>query len=88
MSNFPSATLDANLELDVRQLACPMPLLKARQAMRQLADGELLHVIASDPGARRDIPAWVGQSGHELVHQGEEQGVLHFWIRCREEKQG
>lgn len=88
MSNFPSTTLNVHLELDARQLACPMPLLKARQAMRELSVGELLHVMASDSGARRDIPAWVGQSAHELVHQEEEHGVLHFWIRCHEEKQG
>ena len=77
MSNIPLATQ----ELDARLLKCPMPLLKTRQSMRQLSPGEVLHVVASDPGARRDIPAWVGQSGHQLVQQLERDGELHFWIR-------
>lgn len=73
--------LTASVEVDAQHLACPMPLLKARQAMNRLPENELLHVMASDPGALRDIPAWLRQAGHQLVHQSEEAGVLHFWIR-------
>lgn len=79
-----SDSVSATLELDASQLVCPMPLLKTRQAMRQLSPGDVLHVQATDRGALRDIPAWVGQAGHSLVHHKEENGVLHFWIRCEE----
>lgn len=79
-----SEYLAAHLELDVCQFVCPMPLLKTRQAMRQLHPGQVVHVVATDPGAWRDIPAWVGQAGHTLVHHTQEKGVLHFWIRCEE----
>lgn len=73
------------LEIDARGLACPMPLLKARQAIRQLDANDILHLTASDPGALRDIPSWLRQAGHELVQQDEEQGVFNFWIRrCAE----
>lgn len=78
-------TLIASAEVDARKLACPMPLLKARQAMNHLPENGLLHVKASDPGALRDIPAWLRQAGHQLVHQSEEDGVLHFWICRRQE---
>jgi len=71
----------ADAELDARALSCPMPLLKTRQALRAVAPGQVLHVQASDPGALRDIPAWLRQSGHELVQQQQDAGVLHFWIR-------
>lgn len=79
-----SDSVSATLELDACQLVCPMPLLKTRQAMRQVPAGGVLHVTATDRGALRDIPAWVGQAGHTLVHHNEENGVLHFWIRCEE----
>ncbi len=78
-------TLIASVEVDAQNLVCPMPLLKARQAMNHLPENGLLHVTASDPGALRDIPAWLRQAGHQLVHQSEEDGVLHFWIRRQQE---
>ncbi len=71
----------ADAELDVRAMSCPMPLLKTRQALRAVATGQILHVLASDPGALRDIPAWLRQSGHQLVQQQQVAGVIHFWIR-------
>ena len=71
----------ADSELDARTLSCPMPLLKTRQALRGVSVGQVLHVQACDPGALRDIPAWVRQAGHELVQQRQDEGVLHFWIR-------
>lgn len=77
-----SHTLSADAELDARTLACPMPLLKTRQALRLLSSGQVLYVQVSDPGALRDIPAWVRQAGHELVQQQQHEGVVHFWIRC------
>lgn len=72
---------DVTAELDARHLACPMPLLKTRQMLRRLSPGDVLHVMATDSGTRRDIPAYLGQAGHILVHQHDEDGVLHFWIR-------
>ena len=72
----------ADLELDARGLRCPMPLLKTRQAMRGLLSGQLLCVRTTDVGARRDIPAWVGQSPHQLVQLEEHGGELVFWVRA------
>ena len=58
--------------LDARGLDCPLPLLKTRQALRRLAPGQVLRVVATDAGSARDIPNYVGQSPHELVRRGEE----------------
>lgn len=68
-------------ELDARGLNCPLPLLKTRQALRGLEAGAVLHVVASDSGSRRDIPAYVRQSEHDLVHFTEAGDEIHFWIR-------
>lgn len=54
-------------ELDVRGMRCPMPLLKTRQALRYLADGQLLRVLTDDPGSVNDIPRWLQENRHHLV---------------------
>lgn len=74
--------MEADREVDARGLSCPMPLLKTRQALRSIKVGALLHVIASDSGSRRDIPAYLRQSEHDLVHFTETEAEIHFWIRC------
>ena len=74
----------ADVTLDVTSLRCPMPLLKTRQQLRTLAPGSILRVRACDPGARRDIPAWLRQTGHQLVHSVEVDGVFEFFIRVEE----
>lgn len=68
-------------QLDARMLRCPLPLLRAKQALVALAVGEVLEVLATDPGARRDIPAWCQLSGQQLLAQSEDDGVLRFLIR-------
>lgn len=70
--------------LDTTALRCPLPLLKARQQIRNMQAGTLLLVLADDPGAQRDIPAWLRQTGHQLVHFAEQEGVYQFLIRVEE----
>jgi TusA-related sulfurtransferase len=74
---------DPNIEhtLDATALRCPLPLLKARQQIRAMQGGALLLVLADDPGAQRDIPAWLRQTGHQLVQSDEQEGVYRFLIR-------
>lgn len=83
-ADSPDFTVSPDLVLDVTGLNCPMPLLKTRQQLRGLDPGTVLLVRASDPGARRDIPAWLRQTPHSLVQSGEQDGVLHFVIRAGE----
>lgn len=70
----------AQQELDARDLLCPMPLLKTRQALRNMQVQQRLLVKATDPGARRDIPAYLRQSTDQLVRWEEHQGELWFLI--------
>lgn len=60
--------------LDASGLACPMPIVKTRQAMNDLASGDVLEVISTDRGSCTDIPAWTESTGHVLKEQREEEG--------------
>lgn len=64
----------ADSQLDTRGLACPLPLLKARKALRELAVGQTLEVLATDPGSWRDFAAFAEQSGQLLLEAGESSG--------------
>lgn len=67
--------------LDVRGLACPLPVLRAARALRPLAAGDTLTVLATDPAATRDFEAFCAATGHTLVSAGEEDGALVFVLR-------
>ena len=75
---------DAPALLDARGLACPLPVLKARKAMRGVAPGGLLRVLATDPGAAADFRAFCEVTGHRLEATGEKDGAQCFLIRARE----
>ncbi|CAK0779098.1 tRNA 2-thiouridine synthesizing protein A [Gammaproteobacteria bacterium] len=53
--------------LDARHLLCPMPVIRTQNRIATLASGEVLEVVATDPGALMDIPAWVRINGHQLL---------------------
>ncbi|MBV8125869.1 MAG: sulfurtransferase TusA family protein [Burkholderiaceae bacterium] len=61
--------MDIHKELDTRGLNCPLPILKAKKALADMQSGELLKVIATDPGSMRDFQAFSRQTGNELVEQ-------------------
>ncbi len=67
--------------LDVRDLSCPLPVLRANKTMRALAAGDELRVLATDPAAPRDFQAYCEATGHVLVSQGEEDGALVIVLR-------
>lgn len=74
--------MDATKELDARGLNCPLPILKAKKALADMRSGEVLKVVATDPGSMRDFQAFARQTGNDLVEQtasGEE--FLHFLRR-------
>jgi len=72
----------ADRTLDASGLRCPMPLLKTKLELNGMAHGEVLLVIASDPGSARDIPAYLSLTRHELVSSSEERGQYTFMIKC------
>ncbi len=61
--------METTKELDTRGLNCPLPILRAKKALSELAAGDLLKVLATDPGSTRDFQAFARQTGNELVEQ-------------------
>ncbi len=60
-------TIAFNREIDTRGLNCPLPILRAKKALAELQSGEILRVVATDPGSLRDFAAFAKQTGHTLI---------------------
>jgi tRNA 2-thiouridine synthesizing protein A len=75
MSDEPDALLD------VRGLLCPLPVIRTQDRIKTLTGGALLDVVATDPGALHDIPAFCRVHGHELVSTAQREREI--WIRVR-----
>jgi TusA-related sulfurtransferase len=71
----------ADLVIDAKGLACPMPIVKAKKGIDSLSVGQTMEVITTDKGSMNDFQAWVNQSGHELLEAKEEEGVFRFLVR-------
>jgi tRNA 2-thiouridine synthesizing protein A len=69
--------------LDAKGLKCPLPVLKARKAMKEVPPGGVLRVLATDPGAVGDFTHFCDTTGNRLVGHREEDGVLIFEIEKR-----
>lgn len=67
--------------LDCTGLLCPIPVVKTSKAIKEIEIGQVLEMIATDPGAPPDMDAWVRQTGHEMVAKSEDNGTYHFWFR-------
>ncbi len=67
--------------LDAKGLNCPMPIVKTAMMMKDLSSGELLEVLATDPGSTKDFAAWSTSTGNEMVEQSEDGGVFRFVLR-------
>ncbi|AQT58963.1 response regulator SirA [Cellvibrio mixtus] len=74
-------TLSVDVELDAKGLRCPMPLLKAKQALRDLPPAAVLRVLATDAGSVRDFQAYASISGIELVAHEARDGVYCYLLR-------
>lgn len=72
--------------LDARGLACPMPIVRTKKVMDQLADGEELIVLATDPGSVADFKAWTRRMGHDLLSIDEADREYRFRILKRSPK--
>jgi tRNA 2-thiouridine synthesizing protein A len=68
-------------DLDVRGLNCPLPILRAKKALTELRSGQVLRVLATDPGAVKDFQAFAKQTGNELLSHAEEDKVFTFFMK-------
>jgi tRNA 2-thiouridine synthesizing protein A len=68
-------------ELDATGLNCPLPILRTKKALTNMQSGQVLHVVATDPGSVKDFEAFAKQTGNELLESREETGKFYFLMR-------
>ncbi len=72
---------DIHTTVDAKGLSCPMPIVKTAQAVKNVPAGELVEVLATDPGSVKDFAAWTRSTGNTIVEQSEDGGVYRFVIK-------
>jgi len=73
--------LEIKLKVDASGLSCPLPILRATQGIKSVASGDLIEVIATDPGSVKDFAAWASSTGNTLVEQDSANGKFRFVLR-------
>ncbi len=68
-------------ELDARGLSCPLPILKTKKALGDLASGQVLRVVSTDPGSIKDMQAFASQTGNSLLSQSNEGKDYVFFLK-------
>jgi len=76
-------TLQVDREVDARGLNCPLPVLRTKKALNDMTSGQVLRILATDPGSVRDFEAFCRQTGNALLRHTEEQGVFVFVLKRR-----
>ncbi len=75
--------MEAQKELDTRGLNCPLPILKTKKALADMSTGDILKVVATDPGSVRDFQAFARQTGNELLEQTSANDEFVHYLRRR-----
>lgn len=75
--------MQTDRELDTRGLNCPLPILKAKKVLAEMASGETLKIISTDPGSTRDFAAFAKQTGNELLEQNTAGDEFIFVLKRR-----
>jgi tRNA 2-thiouridine synthesizing protein A len=68
-------------ELDARGLSCPLPILKTKKSLNELTSGQVLKIVATDPGAVKDFDAFANQTGHTLLSSAEQDKTFVFYLK-------
>lgn len=74
----------SHYQLDTRRLLCPMPVIRTQDRVKGLKPGDTLEIVATDPGAAADIPAWCRVNGHKVVEIREQDHELVITIEVGE----
>jgi tRNA 2-thiouridine synthesizing protein A len=74
-------TPNADEQLDACGLNCPLPLLKAKQALNAMASGLVLEIVCTDPGSVRDFQVFSEQSGHKLLASTSDSDTYRYWLQ-------
>jgi len=68
-------------DLDARGLNCPLPILRAKKALGEIQSGQVLRIVATDPGSVKDFAAFCKQTGNELLSQSDDNKELTFFLK-------
>ncbi len=74
---------DFDQQLDARGIACPLPILKTKKLIKEMATGQILKIMATDPGSVKDFSAYCSQTGNELLSSSEAEGVYSYMIKVK-----
>ena len=74
-------TMEFDRELDVKGLNCPLPIQRTKKTLAEMESGQILRVLATDPGSLKDFPAFPKQTGNELLEQKEENRVFEYFLK-------
>jgi tRNA 2-thiouridine synthesizing protein A len=72
-----------SITVDAKGQSCPGPLVSLAKALKDASSGDLLELLATDPGSKSDVPSWATLSGNELLEATEEGGVFRYVVRKR-----
>lgn len=72
--------MNFNRELDTRGLSCPLPILRTKKVLAEMSSGQVLRVVATDPGSVKDFQAFAKQTGNELVASNEAGPEFEFFL--------
>jgi tRNA 2-thiouridine synthesizing protein A len=78
-----SMQIQIHKEVDARGLMCPLPILRAKKALADMESGQILKVLATDPGSQRDFAAFAKQTGNEIVESSAQDKIFTFLMRRR-----
>jgi len=81
MSVTELSTIQPNKIVDARGTSCPGPILAAKKGIVEVKVGEIMAVLATDSGTKKDLPAWAKKMGHEYLGELEEQGYLKLFVK-------
>ncbi len=73
--------VNVDVELDCKGMFCPMPIVKLKKASKTMESGQVLKLVATDPGSTRDVPAWAKKTGAEILETSEGDGEFVFIIK-------
>jgi len=68
------------VDLDVRRLLCPMPIIRLQNKIKELTKGETVRIRCTDPGTLQDIPTWCRLYGHKVLNITEQEREIHFLV--------
>lgn len=75
--------INVDVEVDAKGMYCPMPIIQLKKATKTMTSGQTLKLVATDPGSKRDVPAWANKTGAEILYSNEREGEYTFIIKVK-----